>query len=105
MSSPEGPINAVESEAFTVYFENGRSSTIKVSREPGEHRHAISRLWRAIRMAEARSRDALARVSHNPVVRIAVTYVMNGVPVDMESWTRDEVLYYMCRSDSDFRGE
>lgn len=81
---------------FAVYYTDGTSSTIEVSREPEEHRHATSRMWRAIREAETKS--------FKTVARIATTYMVNGVPVDMESWSRNEIRFYMRQSDSDFKG-
>lgn len=80
---------------FAVYFTDGTSSTIEVPREPGEHRHATSRMWRAIRTAEAKSRKT--------VERIAITYLVGGAPVDMDSWYRYEIRSYMRQSDSDFK--
>lgn len=81
---------------FAVYYTDGTSSTIEVSREPGEHRHAASRMWRAIRAAETKT--------FKTVERISTTYIVSGVPVDIDSWYRYEIRSYMRQSDSDFKG-
>lgn len=68
---------------WTVYFEDGTSSMISCEKSAGAHPDSIAAVVAAIREAES---------TGNTVSRIGRSTIIGGVPIDLDTTTREQVV-------------